>query len=166
MEFDYSGTDSGGGARSSSGEEEDAYFYRDSKSQRAERRRRRRDDATFGVFGDEDVDVDGVERKRGGLGFVSFVQEDTLGSPAPQAPVMDKNEVDIQHPMEPMVKEEEIVTGAFGRRVRKAAAERREREWGTQGIGMVKSGKTVTAPEKKAVGTFEVHTKGIGAKLL
>lgn len=164
---------SSGGGRSSSGEEaEDAYFYRDSKSQRASRRRRRREDATYGVFGDEldgEEDGDGGMMK-GGLGFVSFVQKEELVGVGTMAAPVGRVEKDAQQ----QVKEEDteyenVVVGAFGRRVRKAAAERREQEWGGAGgrTKQVHGGeKYVTASTKSNVGTFEAHTKGIGAKLL
>ena len=162
---DYSGGESSGE------EDEDAYFYRDSKSQRADRRRRRREDATYGVFGDE---LDGEEEERGlgggGLGFVSFVQEEELRGGMDGASRMGRTESrkEVESPV--MTKEDNeqgTVTGAFGRRVRKAAAERREREWGKQGVEVqLKSGMPVTAHGKGAIGTFEAHTKGIGAKLL
>lgn len=187
-------SDTSGESASTSGEEaEDAYFYRDSKTQRATRRRRRRDDATYGIFGDELINhgVDGhddapITTRKGGLGFVSFVREEQLGrGPGTEDgmgggdrpglgnhrgdDIMEETD-DVRHREDSDDQKEYTpsATGAFGRRVLRAAAERREREWGSQNVSSQhksSSGASVTA-QKSNVGMFEAHTKGIGAKLL
>lgn len=102
---------------------------------------------------------EGLGFSGGGLGFRSA----GLGAQPRQAEAEEGEDAD-----------EEFLPTAFGRRVAKQAAERRQKEQeeregrGREGLGQ----RGGSAPQGGAarpagdVGTFEAHTKGIGAKLL
>jgi tuftelin-interacting protein 11 len=178
MDMDHSaGSDEGESDRdtlcpSSSGDDgqmgaEDEYYFYETKG-KASRRLQRQNDAIYGVFGNEDAEKEDGAHRGVGLGFVQFIRndEDEIGMQSPQRKTDRKEEHKIAFADE-MVEEADVPT-AFGKRVRKAAADKRQRARETTRSNIdpePSSFPTVTAA-KSNVGKFEMHTKGIGAKLL
>lgn len=173
--FSDTNTNSSNSGHSSDGGEDEYYF--NATKGRGARKQRRKEEAIYGVFGDEDVG-DRVPQG-GGLGFVSFVKSETM-----QQGGKDDATGGVERDSEdPGVQEShglgftgghgegespKDVPTSFGKRVRKAAAARREREFGRGKASSVlgeKEDAAVTAAGS-SIGTFEAHTKGIGAKLL
>lgn len=178
MVMDHSPWSAGESAReespsqSSSGDDgrmgvEDEYYFYETKG-KASRRRRRQNDAIYGVFGDEDGEKEDEPHRGVGLGFVQFVRtgEDETGMHSPQRQLDSKEEPKLGFGEE-MIEEADVPT-AFGKRVRKAAAEKRQKARGgtCSNIDQEPSSFPTVTATRSNVGKFEMHTKGIGAKLL
>lgn len=166
---DHNSSSSNSGRSSDEGEGvEDEYYFNATKG-RGARRQRRKEEAIYGVFGDEEVDHERVPQG-GGLGFVSFVKSETVqqGDEDEETGVQEPQGRGLGFTGGHGAREEspDNVPTSFGKRVRKAAAARREKEFGRTKAPVQGEKDAAVTAAGSSIGTFEAHTKGIGAKLL
>mmetsp|Transcript_33140 Transcript_33140/g.93819 ORF Transcript_33140/g.93819 Transcript_33140/m.93819 type:complete len:857 (+) Transcript_33140:229-2799(+) len=99
----------------------------------------------------------------GGLGFAGAAGGGGLGFVSQGAAGINKDEDDMQAEVEE--EENVLLPTAFGQRVKRAAEERRKQAK-AESVAKLRQSEAVSGKASGGIGTFEKHTKGIGAKLL
>lgn len=164
-------------------------FYLDGKDAKRRRRRRQkaRDEATYGVFGgDRDASPTGERRDVSYSKPVGFVGAGTIGN---EEQYEERVGLGVRHgwsngeddagTQSPSGVQQDFEEGGsgddggtlpseFGKKIRKAAVERRKRyEAARKGLPVhAPKPQQPRPPRASSIGQFEAHTKGIGAKLL